>query len=66
MHRGTLDGNQKLIEFARTLEDVVITTVESGAMTKDLALLVGKDQGWLTTEAFLEALDANVQARLAG
>jgi isocitrate dehydrogenase len=66
MHRGKLDGNQKLIDFAETLEDVVITTVESGAMTKDLASLVGKDQEWLTTEAFLEALDANLQTRLAG
>jgi isocitrate dehydrogenase len=66
MHRGKLDGNQKLIDFAETLEDVVITTVESGAMTKDLASLVGKNQEWLTTEAFLEALDANLQTRLAG
>ena len=64
-HRGKLDGNDKLIDFATTLEQVVIETVESGQMTKDLASLVGPDQEWLTTEAFLEALDVNLQARLA-
>ncbi len=64
-HRGKLDGNDKLIEFADTLEQVVIETVESGKMTKDLALLVGPDQQWLTTEAFLEALAENLQTRLA-
>ena len=46
MHRGKLDSNQALIDFAHTLEDVVITSVEAGAMTKDLALLVGPDQTW--------------------
>jgi isocitrate dehydrogenase len=64
MHRGKLDSNQALITFAETLEDVVIKTVESGAMTKDLAGLVGKDQKWLTTEDFLAALDNNLKARL--
>ncbi len=64
MHRGKLDSNQALINFAQTLEDVVIGTVESGAMTKDLAVLVGKDQKWLTTEDFLAALDDNLKARL--
>jgi isocitrate dehydrogenase len=64
MHRGKLDSNQALINFAETLEDVVIKTVESGAMTKDLAVLVGKDQKWLTTEDFLAALDDNLKARL--
>jgi len=63
-HRGKLDGNQALIDFSETLEDVVITTVESGKMTKDLALLVGPDQAWQTTEEFLETLDANLSARL--
>ena len=63
-HRGLLDGNQPLIEFANTLEDVVITTVESGKMTKDLALLVGPDQAWLTTEEFLSAIDENLKTRL--
>jgi isocitrate dehydrogenase len=66
MHRGKLDSNQKLIDFATTLEDVVIKTVEAGAMTKDLAVLVGPDQSWLTTEDFLAALDANLTQRLAG
>jgi isocitrate dehydrogenase len=64
MHRGKLDSNQALINFAETLEDVVIKTVESGAMTKDLAVLVGKDQKWMTTEDFLAALDNNLTARL--
>ena len=64
MHRGKLDSNQALITFAETLEDVVIKTVESGAMTKDLAGLVGKNQKWLTTEDFLAALDDNLKARL--
>jgi isocitrate dehydrogenase len=66
MHRGKLDSNAKLIEFAEALEDVVITTVESGAMTKDLAVLVGPEQKWLTTEDFLAALDTNLKARLGG
>lgn len=64
-HRGVLDGNQELIEFAATLEDVVIKTVESGAMTKDLALLVGPEQAFQTTEDFLETISANLKARLA-
>jgi isocitrate dehydrogenase len=64
-HRGTLDGNQELIDFASTLEDVVIKTVESGKMTKDLALLVGPDQPYQTTEEFLATLDANLQERMA-
>jgi len=66
MHRGKLDGNDELIDFAKTLEAVVIETVESGAMTKDLASLVGPEQTWLTTEEFLEALDNNLKARLRG
>src|SRR5215468_3026054 len=59
-HRGKLDGNQALIDFAETLEDVVVKTVESGKMTKDLALLVGPDQPWQTTEDFLATLDENL------
>src|SRR3954454_24661231 len=61
-HRGKLDGNQDLIDFTHTLEDVVVKTVESGQMTQDLALLVGPDQGYLTTEEFLAALDENLAA----
>ena len=63
-HRGKLDGNEALIDFSHTLEDVVIRTVESGKMTKDLALLVGPDQAYLTTEEFLGALADNLRARL--
>jgi isocitrate dehydrogenase len=64
-HRGLLDNNEALVEFANTLEDVVIKTVESGAMTKDLALLVGPDQAWQTTEEFLSTIDKNLKTRLS-
>ncbi len=64
-HRGALDGTPEVTAFAQTLEDVVIKTVESGAMTKDLASLVGPAQPWLTTEEFLAQLDENLAARLA-
>ncbi|HHS88848.1 MAG TPA: NADP-dependent isocitrate dehydrogenase, partial [Rhodobacteraceae bacterium] len=63
-HRAKLDGNDALMTFAETLEKVVVDTVESGHMTKDLALLVGPDQKWLTTERFLEKIDENLQAAL--
>ncbi|MFD4405826.1 NADP-dependent isocitrate dehydrogenase [Nocardia sp. NPDC058499] len=63
-HRGKLDNTPEVIGFAQTLEDVVIKTVEGGQMTKDLALLVGGDQGYLTTEEFLAALDANLARAL--
>jgi isocitrate dehydrogenase len=63
-HRAKLDDNDALATFAATLEDVVIRTVESGQMTKDLAGLVGPEQEWLTTEGFLEALDKNLTSRL--
>ncbi|MEM9715085.1 MAG: NADP-dependent isocitrate dehydrogenase [Pseudomonadota bacterium] len=65
-HRAKLDDNAKLTEFADTLERVIIKTVESGHMTKDLALLVGPDQGWLTTEGFLEKIDENLNKALVG
>jgi isocitrate dehydrogenase len=61
-HRGTLDGTPEVTGFAETLERVCVETVESGKMTKDLALLVGPDQEFLSTEGFLEALDENLQA----
>ncbi|WP_062518668.1 NADP-dependent isocitrate dehydrogenase [Demequina silvatica] len=64
-HRGKLDGTPEVTGFAETLEDVIIKSVEGGAMTKDLALLVGPDQEWQTTEEFLATLDANLAARLA-
>ncbi len=64
-HRAKLDNNPELAAFAETLEDVVIKSVEAGHMTKDLALLVGPDQKWETTEEFLDTLDKNLAARLA-
>ena len=64
-HRGKLDGNQALIDFAETLEKVVVDTVESGSMTKDLALLVGDHQSWLTTEGFLDKVAENLNKALA-
>ncbi len=60
-HRAKLDGNDKLAKFALKLEEVTVATVESGDMTKDLALLVGPDQKWLTTEGFLDKVDENLQ-----
>jgi len=63
-HRAKLDDNAALQTFAETLEKVVVDTVESGHMTKDLALLVGPDQGWLTTEGFLEKIDENLSKAL--
>ncbi|WP_026756819.1 NADP-dependent isocitrate dehydrogenase [Sediminimonas qiaohouensis] len=63
-HRAKLDGNEKLKIFAETLERVVVETVESGFMTKDLALLVGPDQKWLTTMGFLEKVDENLNKSL--
>ncbi|MEM6576898.1 MAG: NADP-dependent isocitrate dehydrogenase [Pseudomonadota bacterium] len=65
-HRAKLDGNEPLMNFATTLEKVIVDTVESGHMTKDLALLVGPDQGWLTTMGFLEKVDENLNKALAG
>jgi len=64
-HRGKLDDNQALIDFSETLERVVIETVESGAMTKDLALLISKEQPFQSTEEFLATIDENLQKALA-
>ncbi|MFY9891069.1 MAG: NADP-dependent isocitrate dehydrogenase [Streptosporangiaceae bacterium] len=64
-HRGKLDGTPEVTAFADTLERVCIETVESGKMTKDLALLVGEDTPFLTTEEFLTALDENLRAAMA-
>ncbi|MCD1616618.1 NADP-dependent isocitrate dehydrogenase [Salipiger marinus] len=63
-HRAKLDDNAALLRFAETLEKTVVDTVESGFMTKDLALLVGPDQKWLTTTGFLDKVDANLQKAL--
>ena len=64
-HRAKLDGNAELDRFAHTLEKVCVDTVEAGAMTKDLALLVGDHQGWLTTEGFLDKVAENLGHALA-
>ncbi|RYE48039.1 MAG: NADP-dependent isocitrate dehydrogenase [Hyphomicrobiales bacterium] len=64
-HRAKLDGNAELAKFAETLEQVCIDTVEAGQMTKDLALLVGPDQKWLSTLGFLDAIDANLKKAMA-
>ncbi|MHB1614356.1 MAG: NADP-dependent isocitrate dehydrogenase [Actinomycetes bacterium] len=65
-HRGELDSTPDVVAFAHALEQVCVATVESGKMTKDLALLIGKDAPWLTTEEFLGVLAENLAARLAG
>lgn len=65
-HRAKLDDNAALMTFADTLEKVIVATVEDGFMTKDLALLVGPDQRWMTTMGFLEKIDENLNAALAG
>ena len=65
-HRGRQDGNEALMEFAAKLEDTVIKTVEAGYMTKDLALLVGDQQGWLSTEGFLEKVGERFAEAMKG
>ncbi len=65
MYRGKFDNTPDVVKFAETLERVCIATVESGKMTKDLALLIGPDQGWLTTEAFFEEIAKNLEAEMA-
>ena len=59
-----LDGNNELIKFSDTLEKVCVETVESGSMTKDLAILISKSQKFLTTNQFLEAIDSNLKKKL--
>lgn len=65
-HRAKLDDNAALMTFATTLERTIVETVEAGFMTKDLALLVGPDQKWMTTMGFLEKVDENLNRALAG
>ena len=65
-HRANLDGNAELMRFAETLEKVTVDTVEDGWMTKDLALLVGPDQKWLTTMGYLEKVDEYLNKALKG
>ena len=64
-HRAKLDSNDQLLKFATTLEKVCVETVESGHMTKDLALLVGPDQGWLTSRQFFDKIDENLQKAMS-
>src|ERR1700747_982886 len=64
-HRAKLDNNEALAKFATTLERVCVDTVESGFMTKDLALLVGPDQRWLSTTGFLDKIDENLKKAMA-
>jgi isocitrate dehydrogenase len=63
-YRAKIDGTPEVEDFAHTLERVCVDTVEAGQMTKDLALLIGPDQPWLTTERFLDALDERLKATL--
>ena len=63
-HRGKLDGNDELVKFSETLENVCIETVESGSMTKDLAILIDKSAKYLTTNEFLEAINSNLKKKL--
>jgi isocitrate dehydrogenase len=64
-HRAKLDDNAELLRFAQTLERVVVDTIESGFMTKDLALLVGAEQSWLSTSGFLDKIDDNLRKEMA-
>jgi isocitrate dehydrogenase len=64
-YRGTFDDTPDVVDFAEALEEVCIETVESGFMTKDLALLIGPDQSWLNTTEFLDRLDENLKAKMA-
>ena len=63
-HRGKLDSNDELIKFSKTLEDVCINCVETGSMTKDLAILIDKNQKYLTTNQFLDAIDGSLKKKL--
>ncbi|HVL79433.1 MAG TPA: NADP-dependent isocitrate dehydrogenase [Sphingomicrobium sp.] len=65
IYRGKFDATPEVVRFAETLERVCVETVESGQMTKDLAILVGPDQAWMTTEQFFEAIRTNLEAAMA-
>jgi isocitrate dehydrogenase len=60
-----MDDNSKLINFAETIEKVCVDTVQSGFMTKDLAILISKEQEWLNTQDFLEKINSNLQSALS-
>ncbi len=63
--RGKFDETPDVVRFAETLEKVCVATVESGKMTKDLAILIGPDQSWMTTEQFFEAIRVNLEAEMS-
>jgi len=63
-HRGKLDNNDELIKFSKNLESVCIDCVENGSMTKDLAILIDKNQKYLTTNQFLDTIDGNLKKKL--
>ena len=63
-YRGNMDGTQDVVKFAQTLEQVCVDVVESGKMTKDLAILIRPDHPYLTTEAFMDAVDDELKRRL--
>ena len=63
-HRGKLDGNEDLKKFVKNLEKVCIETVESGSMTKDLAILISPSTKYLTTNQFLDKIDSNLRKKL--
>jgi isocitrate dehydrogenase len=64
-HRGKFDDTPEVTRFAETLERVCVETVEQGQMTKDLAILIGPDQSWMTTEQFFEAVRLNLEKAMA-
>ncbi|MCA8930298.1 MAG: NADP-dependent isocitrate dehydrogenase, partial [Alphaproteobacteria bacterium] len=64
-YRGQMDNTPDVEQFAAALEEVCVASVEGGAMTKDLAILVGPEQDWMTTQEFLATLDRNLQKKLA-
>ena len=64
-YRGQFDNTPDVVRFADALEQVCVETVESGKMTKDLAILISKSTPWLTTEAFLDVLDQNLKTKMA-
>jgi isocitrate dehydrogenase len=66
IYRGRFDNTPDVVRFGEALEKVCIATVESGKMTKDLALLIGPDQAWMTTEQFFEAIVENLEKEIAG
>jgi len=63
-HRGELDGNNELIQFSKALEKICIDCIESGSMTKDLAILIGPSTKYLNTNQFLDKIDGNLKKKL--